>query len=292
MYGQTFRGERVVLLGLDEGFLDSKRYGTRWYETGDPSQAADALRTGRGVNVATALADRFGLRVGDVIELESPTGPLSLPIVGVVRDYMSDRGTLVVNRRMVAERWGETSVSRINVHLGADASTERVRQAIADRVGGRFRLKILTPREMIAYHAAMIRRAFGFMDAIQLLIVIVTAVGIVDLLLSAIAERRRELALWRVIGADERAVRRSVVVEALTVGGLGASLGVGVGFVTAAIWVLISYRYVLGFFLDLHFALGATVWYVLLVLMMTVGAGYVAASHATRQPIIEGVQAE
>ena len=69
------------------------------------------------------------------------------------------------------------------------------------------------------------------------------------------------------IGADERVVRRSVVIESATLGGLGALLGVGVGAVTTWMWVRVNYRSLLGCYLDLHFAIATSVWFVALALV-------------------------
>ena len=116
--------------------------------------------------------------------------------------------------------------------------------------------------------------------------------GILDLLLAAITERRRELAFWRVMGADRRMVRRAIILESLTIGLLGSVLGVTVGFVTAWIWVAINFRYLLGFYLEFSFAAADALWYVALVLAMAAAAGYAAATQATRQSVLEGIQHE
>ena len=290
--GQVYRGQRITLFALSDGFFNATRYGARWYRQGDPVVAARALLAGEGANVATALADRFQLRIGDAIELDTPTGSVSLPIVGVVRDYASDRGTVIFNRRILTERWGERSVNRFNVFLQAGVSTSVVRDAIRARLGQRYRLKILLPHEVLEYHAAAIDRAFAFTDAMQLLVIIVTVAGIFDLLLASIWERRRELAVWRVVGADERAVRRTIVIESATIGGLGALLGVAVGLITAWIWIGINFPYLLGYELEYHLAFGATAWYVVLAMLMTVLASYGAARQATRQSVLQGIQTQ
>src|SRR5262249_4787140 len=137
-----------------------------------------------------------------------------------------------------------------------------------------------------------IDEAYACTAAIQLLMVVVTLAGVFDLLLADLWERRRELALWRVIGADDRVVRRSVVIESATIGALGAVLGLVVGGGTTWMWVRLNYRHLLGYDLDLHFAVGTTIWFVALVLVATTAAGWVAARHATRQPILEGIQVE
>jgi putative ABC transport system permease protein len=290
--GEMYRGLRIAVGGLSDGFFDAARFPPSWYREGNPVDAARAIRAGTGANISTGLSDRTGLHAGDDIVLDTPTGPIPLRVTGVVPDYASDRGTVIVSRRLIAERWLESGVSRINVTLDDSASSDRVRDSIVERLGDRYRLKILSTSEVLAYHDEMIGRAFAFTDAIHLLVIAVTVAGILDLLLSSIVERRRELALWRVIGADAVAVRRSVIVESVTVGALGASLGVAAGLVTAWIWITINFRHLLGYYLERHFAFISMTWYVVLVIAMTVISGYVAARYATRQDIISGIQDE
>jgi ABC-type antimicrobial peptide transport system permease subunit len=98
--------------------------------------------------------------------------------------------------------------------------------------------------------------------------------------------------LWRVIGADQRTIRRSVVIESATIGCLGGLLGTAVGLVTAWIWIAVNFRYLLGYYLDYHLALSANVQYLTLVLAMTVLAGYGAARYATALSVLEGIQAD
>jgi putative ABC transport system permease protein len=289
--GQLYREQRITVLAVSDGFFDATRYGP-WFVEGDPVPAMPVLRAGEGVTIATGLADRFGLRVGDTITLDTPSGPLALPILGVVRDYMSDRGTVTLARRMFRERWEDGSANRFNVNVVQPDAIEAVRQAIVKRLGARYRLKVFLSREMVDYHVAAIDRAFAFTDAIQLLIAIVTVAGIFDLLLAAIWERRRELSLWRVIGADEQTVRRSVMIESAAIGGLGALLGTVIGLVTGWIWIRFNFRYLLGFTLDYHFAYSPAARFAAIVMVLTFAAGWVAARHATRQQILSGIRTD
>ncbi|MCC6766496.1 MAG: ABC transporter permease [Deltaproteobacteria bacterium] len=290
--GQVFRDERVALFGLGERFIDARRYGARWYREGDPAAAAAALRSGTGANVSSAMAERFDLHVGDALTLDTPTGPLTLPIVGVVRDYISDRGAVIVNRNVLTTRWLEPGVSRVHLFLTPNADPAAVRQAVTAHLGARYRLKIVTMPQVIRYLDDKVKEAFAFTDAIQLLVIIVTVAGIFDLLLARIVERQRELALWRVIGADDGTVRRTIVLESATIGGLGTLLGVPVGLITSWMWVAINYRYLLGYDLDFHVALSTVALSVGIVLLMTLATGYFAARYATQEPILQGIRAD
>jgi len=290
--GQPYRGQRIGLLALSESALHPQRYPPGWFREGEPSAAADAVRRGNGVLISVSLSDRFSLHVEDQIELDTPTGLLVLPIVGVVPDYISDRGSVILSRTLLIERWLEHTVNRFALFLQPSASLEAVRASITERLGHQYRLKILSLSEVLAYHADKVDQAFAFTDAIQLLIVIVTVAGILDLMLSSIAERRRELALWRLIGADDRTIVRSVVLESATVAVISILLGVAVGVVTAWIWITINFRYLLGYYVDFQFAVGSAVWYASLVFLMTIATGYVAARQATRQPVLEGIRVD
>lgn len=288
--GQPYRGDRIGLLVLSDGLLEPERSPAGWVRDADPAVALRAVRMGEGINVSQSFADRFGARVGTRVHLESPTGPVELPVVGIVPDYTSNRGTVIMSARVFDEHWRDPLVSRIIVFVDPTASIAAVRTAIHDRFGEGHRLKVDTLHDAVDYITGTIRHAFAFTDAIQLLIAIVTVAGIFDLLLSAIVERRRELALWRLIGADHKAVRRSVTIESATIGMIGAILGLGVGFTTAWLWVSINYRYLLGFFLEFHFDYRSAAVSVVLIMVMTMVAGYGAAFEATRQSILEGIQ--
>ncbi|MEO6027153.1 MAG: FtsX-like permease family protein [Candidatus Binatia bacterium] len=290
--GQPFRDRRIGILALSDGMLDAEHLPPHWYRSGDPAQAAAALAAGTGVNISLSLADWSGLAVGDELSLETPTGRLTLPVVGIVPEYTSDRGTVILSRKLFVTHWQDHSVSRFMVFVKPGTDIAAVRAGILARVADRYRLKVDPLREAVQYISDKIKAAFGFTDAIQLLISIVTAAGIFDLLLSAIAERRRELALWRVIGATESAVRRSIMIESGTLGAFGVAVGAALGYVSAAIWVLINYRYLLGFFLEFHFAFLSAAISFLMVVLMALAAGYGASRAATRQPILDGIRLE
>jgi putative ABC transport system permease protein len=290
--GQGYGEDRIAILALSPSLFDASRAPDGWFQEGDPAVAAPLLAAGDAVTVSTSFSDRFGVHAGDTVELTSPTGRVVMPVAGVVPDYVSDRGSVIMSRELLAKHWHETSANRFLVSVAPSAEIGAVRSRIQEALGSRYRLKILTTRELLDYHTGQIDRAFAVMNSVQLLIVIVTVVGIFDLLVSRIIERRRELAIWRVIGASAASVRKSVVIESATIGGVGAVLGIVVGVVTSWIWVRIHFRELLGYYVEYHFATGAMAWYVVLVLLMTVVAGYTAAARAMRVAVLEGIREE
>jgi ABC-type antimicrobial peptide transport system permease subunit len=112
------------------------------------------------------------------------------------------------------------------------------------------------------------------------------------LIFSAIVARRRELALWRLIGAGDAMVRRAIILESLAIGIMGVLLGCAVGAVASYLWITINYRYLIGYFFDFHLAWRSMGLSVTLALAMTVVAGALAARYATRQSVLQGIRSD
>ncbi|MEO6028506.1 MAG: FtsX-like permease family protein, partial [Candidatus Binatia bacterium] len=142
--GQLFRGARIALSGISARLFDPDRYPAGWYRSGDPVQAAAALRAGLAADISVSLADRYGIAVGDPITLAAPSGPVTLSVVGIVPDYISDQGSVVLAREVLVEHWHDRAVNRVLLFFDAGVDPEVVRQAVRDRFAGRFALKMLT----------------------------------------------------------------------------------------------------------------------------------------------------
>lgn len=290
--GQKHDSDRIAILALDPSLFAAERAPSGYYRQGNASEASPMLQSGEAVNVSTSFSERFAVNAGERIELNSPNGPVAFDVAGVVPDYVSDRGSVIMSRALLDEHWHDSSVNRFLVSVNPDIGIDTVRDNIRARIGGDFALKILSTGELLKYHTDQIDRAFAVMNSVQLLIIIVTIAGIFDLLISRILERRRELAIWQAIGASPADVRNSVIIESVSIGLIGVALGIAVGAITSWLWVSIHFRELLGYYIDFHFATGAMIWYVLLVVITTFVAGHAAAIRATRLNVLESIRAE
>src|SRR4029450_8673463 len=202
LQGQEFREARIAVVALSPGFTDTAEFQRQVIEGGD--EAIRRMRTGEGVIVSDSLADRLCLAVSEVVRLPTPRGTTDFTIVGVItRDYSGDHGSVLLDRERFASLWSDTQVNHFNVFLEPPATLSEVRQSIARALRG-YALKILTVPQTLAYHQAMVDRAFAFTYAIQLLVVGVTLAGIFDLLTTQIIERRGEAGVFRALGAEGR----------------------------------------------------------------------------------------
>src|SRR5438132_1368151 len=288
----TFQGARISIDSLDASAFAAERAADFSFAAGDARAALDAVRAGTGVLVSRNFARQFDVGVGATLRLDTPAGPFEAPVAGVVVDYVSPRGSVILARPAYQRWWADRSVNRFHVTLAPGAALEAVRHAIATDVGADLGLKVLTQRELYAYHQDAVRRAFRLTDALEILPLVVAALGLAEALLAVSLDRRHEFALLRAAGATRAQVARAVVGESAGVGALGLAGGLAIGLVLALIWVRVNFTYQLGWEIDFHFAAGSIPAAPAAALLVRVPAGLLPARRVARLPVLEALRAE
>ena len=106
-----------------------------------------------------------------------------------------------------------------------------------------------------------------------------------------VAQRTRELALLRALGASRRQIRRAVLIEAVAIGFIGSVVGIVVGVLLA--FVILALMNSLGFELpDTGLVFGATAVFVPLLIgvVVTVVASYLPARRASAVPPVAAMR--
>ena len=189
-------------------------------------------RSARGECVAVSdnFSRLFGVGVGDTLTLDSPTGPVSLPVLATIRDYTSDHGTIWMDRSVYVSRWKDEGIDMLDILLekGADQAqvAAAIRASLADRTN---RLFIMTSGEFKKIITRILDQFFS-LAYIQLVIALVVAVlGVANTLVISVSERRRELGILKALGTARRQIVTLIVAEALGIAACGGLLGYALG---------------------------------------------------------------
>ncbi|HEU4346604.1 MAG TPA: ABC transporter permease [Actinoplanes sp.] len=234
-------GARVI--GRDGKVLTSSgppRLGGNW--TGE--DGLTQLRAGRGpaaddeIAVNAYVAEQAGLAVGDRVGVLTLQPKKEFTLVGVF-GYSGDRDTLggvqeVMFTEPAAQRLmlGRTGVfTSISVRADDGVPPEQLRDRISAVLGPAYEVK--TGEQLADEGAAGLQEGLGFFTNILLGFAGVALFVGVFLILNTfsivVAQRTRELALLRAMGASRLQVITSVLVEAIVIGLLGAVLGLATG---------------------------------------------------------------
>ena len=228
---------------------------------------------GEGLIVADNLAQLQHLKLGDMLEVPAPNGLIRLPIVGIIVDYSDQQGTIFMDRRLFVRYWNDDSVNVFRVYLAPGASVPDVRRRILEKYAGQRQVFVLTNQELKRYILKVTDQWFGLTSVQIAVAVLVAILGIVNTLTVSITDRRRELGVLRAVGGLRGQIRRTIWLEALSIGTLGLALGFSLGAINLYYILQIVHNDIAGMRLDYAFPIGTA-----LALVPTIlGAAFIAA---------------
>ncbi len=208
----------------------------------DEQQAGIRLDSGRRpvgsdeVVLLKQTADKAGLALGAKATIDTPRGGTIHPrVVGLATRGVAGGagGTLVLFDLPTAQRMlvGADQITGIDVTVRPGSSVDKVADALEDALGPDF--TVATAAETADELAAGIGSAFSFINTFLLVFgliaLFVSAFLIFNTFSMLVAQRTRELALLRAVGATRRQVRFSVMAEAGALGIIASTLGLGAG---------------------------------------------------------------
>ena len=185
---------------------------------------------GEGVAISDNFARLFSKTVGDTVTLDTPSGPLTLPVLAIVLDYSSDQGTVWMDRSVYVSHFKDEGIDTIDILTEPSADRALIAQEIRTRLSGKTdRLFIMTAAEMRGNIHKLLDQFFA-LSYIQLVIALLVAIlGITNTLVISVAERRRELGILKALGTMRRQVFALIVLEALGIAIVGSVVGYALG---------------------------------------------------------------
>jgi putative ABC transport system permease protein len=284
------KGAPIMIVATDVGALE--RHAQLPAAEGDPRTMYRETGAGKGVMASENFARLHGAHLGDILEIPAPSGILRLPIIGVVRDFSDQQGSLLMSRDVFVHAWDDDSVNIFRIYLKKGADSARVRQSILDAYGSRQRLFVLTNEEVRSYITRLTDQWFGLTYVQIAVAVLVAVLGIVNALTVSITDRRRELGVLQAVGGLRRQIRHTIWMEAAAIGAIGLILGLTLGAIQLYYSVEIARRDLIG--IDLGYAYPFTT--ALALVPVILGAALLAAlgpaESAVRGSLVEALEYE
>jgi putative ABC transport system permease protein len=247
---------------------------------------------GKGVIASENLSVLHGYKLGDMLEIPSPDGVLHLPVVGIIRDYSDQQGSLLMDRAFYVQHWHDDSVNMFRLYLRKGAEASQVKHTILASLSDRRRVFVLGNADLRKYVLDIADQWFG-LTYIQIAVAVLVAIlGIVNTLTVSITDRRRELGVLRAIGGMRSQIRRTIWLEAVSIGAVGLILGLALGAASLYFGLEISQRDVLGLHLSYEFPFRIAG----LLLPVIIGAALLSAlgpaESAVRGSLVEALEYE
>lgn len=255
-------------------------------------------KSDREVVVDPGSVERAGYRVGDKVRIATPfDGVQEFTLVGTgTYGSGSTAGasylffTLPEAQRLFVD--GKNVYQSIWISIDAGADADAVAKHVADVLDGDWTVK--TGASMANDIRDRLNTGMGFINNFLLIFaaiaLLIAALLILNTFSILVAQRAREMAVLRAIGATRSQVRGSVLLEAVIMGVIGATFGIGVGYLL--VWGLLALMGFVG--VDLGDAAPQLTWQSVLIsyvvgIVVTMVAALIPAIRASRARPVEAL---
>jgi putative ABC transport system permease protein len=131
-----------------------------------------------------------------------------------------------------------TSLFRILLMLRAPADVEVARRAVDGVLRerhGREDFTLITPDAVLGALTKILTALTLALAGIAAISLFVAGIGIMNVMLVSVSERRAEIGLWKAIGAEPRQIVLLFLLEAALISGTGGLLGAGLGWALSGV---------------------------------------------------------
>lgn len=298
-----YREERIPY-GNEEAILNARDLQTHrlfshyLLTSGDFNKTMKEALEKDEVLVSERFSLRFHVAKGDRILVPTPKGDVSFLIGGVFYDYTTQGGRIVLDRSLYGKYWNDSRFNVLAIYLDKRLSPQVIRTITASienragQSGDEQKGVLISNREIRERILEIFDETFALTRALEWITVLIALLGVANLLILNILERKREIGIMRSVGFSAPQVKRMVLYEAGWISVIANLLGLagGIGLSLVLIYVINkqSFQWTILFdfswFLPLRVFLGVSA--------VALVAGYFAAMRAAQGVIADAVHYE
>jgi putative ABC transport system permease protein len=244
-------------------------------KTGDPATVWRRFGAGEVVLVSEPFAYHRRLALGDRVRLRTDAGERDLPIGGIVYDYGSSEGVVLMERAAYERFWADRGISALAVYARDPSDLDALIDALRRAAGPEQDLFIRANRALREASLEVFDRTFAVTGVLRLLAMVVAFVGVLSALMAQALERAREIGVLRAQGLTPGQVWGLVTSQTGFMGLVAGLLALPVGSALALVLIFVINRRSFGWTLQLEIAPAILLQAVLL----AVGAALLAAVY-------------
>jgi len=220
------------------------------FVTGNAEEAISMLESQQGVLVSEPFAFRRAVTKGDLLNLPTPNGMQTFTILGVIRDYYTDGGSVTISLDTYRHYWEDNGLTGVGIYFAASTPNRNIQPAVESIMGNGTRFRLLSNGTIKTRSLIIFDRTFQITEVLRVLASLVAFLGILNALTSLQLERAREIATLRALGASPRQVSALGFVQTGLLGLAAGLVAIPLGTALAALLVFVINERSFGWSMD------------------------------------------
>lgn len=290
VYEITYRGAPALFAGGQTEVIRALRR-TSFLPGHDRDAILTRLPTGDYCIVSEPFANKHSVRAGDSVTVRLAGAERVFEVLGVYRDYSSERGYIIVDRNTLLRYLPDPSPSSLAVYAKPGTPLEALRAQLESVVAGR-NLVIFSNRSLREEALRVFDRTFAITWALEGVAILVAVLGVAGALLALVIDRRREIGVLRFLGAAGSQLGKLIVAEAGLLGILANAVGLALGYVLSLLLIYVINVQSFGWTIQFHWPVTLLLSALSFIYIATVAAALYPARVARGLNPIEVVHEE
>ena len=227
--GQGIIRQNDQVLGVEFRGIDSKSQQEVTKLGGYLKKGSLELK-GKELIIGQDLADRFNLRVGEQINLISPTTlkPNDFKIKGIFNSgmYLYDSSLVMTTLEAAEDFFKAANLTRgISIKINDVYKSEDVKRLIYRKLGNEYLYSVMSWMDMNQNFLSALKLEKTVMFIVVTMTTVVAAFGIVSTLIMSVMSKVKDIGILRSIGAKSKSILMIFLFKGLGVGFMGIILG-------------------------------------------------------------------
>ena len=210
------------------------------------------FRSERCVIVSESFARRRKVAPGESLSIDTPSGSVALPVIGVFYDYTRDDGVVFTNTETFVSLFKDERVNSIALYLKPGADVEAMTTDFRRTFVGAGEFAIYRNRELRQRVFEIFDQTFAVTYVLQAVAIVVALTGTFLAFITLVAERTMLLGLMRAVGMSAPQIARLLLLEAGMIGTIASVLGLIAGLALAAVLTGVINRAFFGWTVQLN----------------------------------------
>jgi putative ABC transport system permease protein len=206
----------------------------------DPDRVLDRLAAGDAVFISSVLAEKYELKQGDTIRLETRRGERDFEVAAVVMDVYNQGLIVEGSWKDMRRYFGLNDVNGFLLKIQPGYAVDEVQARLERLYGERRHLTIASNQALKSRVLELTAQSFSMFDVLAMIGMIVAALGVVNTLTMSVLERTQEIGMLRSLGMTRRQVGKMILAEAGMMGLIGGAFGLVFGLLLShlLLWAL------------------------------------------------------
>ncbi|PIV20833.1 MAG: hypothetical protein COZ69_10095 [Deltaproteobacteria bacterium CG_4_8_14_3_um_filter_45_9] len=285
-----YQGQPALIASVDgEVFLNLK---VIRFTRGNRQAILQQFAAGQAILVTESFSIKHQVKAGDRIKLNTPKGEKDFLIAGVFYDYSSDWGMVLLEKKIFQSLWDDETFHSAGIYLKEGVSQETFKETLRERYSKPYRLFVVSHRELRNEVLKIFDQTFAITYALEFIAIIVAILGIINSLNALIIERQRDIGIIRAVGAFRRQIEKTTLIEAGMIGFFSHILGLLCGFLLSVLLIYVINKQSFGWTIQFSIPLWSLIESWLVVMVTSIGAGFIPARRAAKMNVVESLRME